>query len=199
LRNFFAKIAEGLNNAQQRAALDALMKDVETYLGNGSAACAVDGRIRDAFGDGASAQHLSSDVPVVIVAHSLGSMIIYKNLMNRLADTKRPVYLVTIGSMLGARVVQQTLLGSHAAYPANVPLPVKAWWNVVNTEDPIGFPAERAFASGVSSKRPHDYVLDLGGHGVDGHLATRYLGSEAVGRAIAEAWCAASPKEPGCT
>ncbi len=196
LRNLFAHVAEGLNNQEQKALVQALMADVETYLGNGAAACAVDGRFRDAFGDGAAAQRIAPDGPVVIVAHSLGSMIAYKNLMNRLADTHRPVYLVTIGAMVGARVVQQTLLGSHADYPAKVPLPVKGWWNVVNVQDSLAFAAAPAFASGTTSKRPHDMILDLGGP--DGHSATRYLGSSAGGEAIADAWCAASPKDAAC-
>jgi hypothetical protein len=107
-----------------------------------------------------------------------------------------PRYLVTIGAMVGARVVQQTLLGSHADYPAKVPLPVKGWWNVVNTQDSLAFPAAPAFTSGTPSKRPHDTVLDLGGP--DGHSATRYHESVAVGKAIAEAWCSVSPKDAAC-
>ncbi len=95
-----------------------------------------------------------------------------------------------------ARVVQQTLLGSHAGYPVKVPLPVKGWWNVVNTTDSLAFAAAPAFASGTPSKRPHDMILDLGGP--DGHSATRYLGSAAGGQVIADAWCAASPKDAGC-
>ena len=158
------------------------MKDVEAYLGNGSAACAVDKRLRNAVGDGAAGQRLPAETPVIIVAHSLGSMVTYKNLMNRLADTQRPVYLVTIGSMLGARVVQQTLLGSHAAFPAKVPLPVKAWWNVVNTQDRLAFPAAPAFASNFPAKRPRDIRLDLGGP--DAHSVTRYLSTLSGGRAI---------------
>jgi hypothetical protein len=185
LRDLFARAAENLNNQDQKALVTAVMADVETYLGNGAAACAVDGRFRDAFGDGAAAQRIAPEGPVVIVAHSLGSMIVYKNLMNGLADTHRPVYLVTIGAMVGARVVQQTLLGSHADYPAKVPLPVKGWWNVVNTQDSLAFPAAPAFTSGTPSKRPHDTVLDAGGP--DGHSATRYLESAAVRKAIADA------------
>jgi hypothetical protein len=196
VRDLFAHAAEGLNNQEQKALVVAVMTDVETYLGNGAAACAVDGRFRDAFGDGATAQRIAPDGPVVIVAHSLGSMIAYKNLMNRLADTHRRVYLVTIGAMVGARVVQQTLLGSHADYPAKVPLPVMGWWNVVNTKDSLAFAAAPAFASGTPSKRPLDMILDLGGP--DGHTATRYLGSAAGGQAIADAWCAASPKDAAC-
>jgi hypothetical protein len=196
LRDLFARAAEKLNNQDQKALVTAVMADVETYLGNGAAACAVDGRFRDAFGDGAAAQRIAPEGPVVIVAHSLGSMIVYKNLMNRLADTHRPVYLVTIGAMVGARVVQQTLLGSHADYPAKVPLPVKGWWNVVNTQDSLAFPAAPAFTSGTPSKRPRDTVLDLGGP--DGHSATRYLESNSVGKAIADAWCSASPKDAAC-
>jgi hypothetical protein len=197
LRDLFAHAAEGLNNQEQKALVAAVMADVETYLGNGAPACAVDGRFRDAFGDGAAAQRIPPDGPVVIVAHSLGSMVAYKNLMNRLADTHRPVYLVTIGAMVGARVVQQTLLGSHADYPAKVPLPVKGWWNVVNTQDSLAFAAAPAFTSGTPSKRPHDTILDL--VGPDGHSATRYLESAAVGHAIADAWCAASLKGAACS
>jgi hypothetical protein len=196
LRDFFTHLAEGLNNQQQRALANVIVKDVEAYLGNGSAACAVDERLRNAIGDGAAGQRLPAEAPVVIVAHSLGSMVTYKNLMNRLADTQRPVYLVTIGSMLGERVVQQTLLGSHAAFPAKVPLPVKAWWNIVNTQDRLAFTAAPAFASNFPAKRPRDIQLDLGGP--DAHSVTRYLSSRSGGRAITEAWCAGSPSDTGC-
>ena len=93
-------------------------------------------------------------------------------------------------------VVQQTLLGSHAAFPAKVPLPVKAWWNIVNSQDRLAFPAAPAFASNFPAKRPRDIRLDLGGP--DAHSVTRYLSSLSGGRAISEAWCAASPSDAGC-
>lgn len=196
LRSVLLGIAAQIPAGAQRTLLNHIMQDTETYLSTGSAACAVDQRLRRAVGEDPAAAALPTGVPVVVIAHSLGSMITYRNLMGKLEQVGRPVYLVTIGSMLGEKTVQRTLLGAHAAYPAPVPLPVLGWWNVVNSRDKIAFPAAPAFATDHAQKRPRDLVRDLGGP--DAHNATRYLRSVTVSNAIAEAWCMASKKPAGC-
>lgn len=63
--------------------------------------------------------------PVIILAHTLGSMIAYKNLMNVLLinderQKGRSIYVITMGSLLAHSNVQRALLGSHARFPAPV-------------------------------------------------------------------------------
>ena len=195
VRDRLASRAGQLPSDVQRSLLNLRMKDVAIYLSNGSLACAVDNRFERTM-DSAAGDGLSRDArrPVIVVAHSLGSMIVYKNLINR--PTKTPVYLVTIGSMIGDAGVQRSLLGSAAAYPAPVPLPVAWWRNLVNNGDLLAFKASPAFTSSEPSKRPVDDLLDL--QNEDRHSAAGYLGSPNFARRLNEALCLASGQPAGC-
>ena len=89
----------------------------------------------------------------------MGSLIVYKNLMNSLKNVPAPVYLLTIGSMLGERAVQRTLLGSLSEFPAPVPLPVFWWRNILNRGDLLAFRSHDAFVSTYPAKMPRGYRL----------------------------------------
>jgi hypothetical protein len=180
LRNLLASLAERVPADVQRAAISHLMKDTSTYLGNGRVACAVDEGLKDMWAS------IPATTPIVVVAHSMGSMVLYKNLMNKLQDS-HSVYLLTIGSMLGNATVQKTLLGSLADYPAPVPLPVVWWRNFTNDGDHLAFLTADSFASETAAKRPIDVALKVGT--ADPHAATVYLASSTFGIVLGEIWC----------
>jgi hypothetical protein len=190
LRDLLAGIADQVPANVQRMVVNQLMEDTSKYLGNGSVACAVDEGLRELWAE------TSVATPIVVVAHSMGSMVLYKNLMNKLQDSEHPVYLLTIGSMVGNPTVQKTLLGSLAAYPAPVPLPVVWWRNFINDGDKLAFSAATSFTSQTVSKRPIDVRLKFGPS--DPHAATAYMASTTFGAALGEIWCELATADRAC-
>jgi hypothetical protein len=190
-RKVLVAAAGQLPNAAQQTLLNSQMEDTAKYLGNGSVACEVDDGLASIW-DAPSAA-----APVIVIAHSMGSMVLYKNLMNALARSKRPTYIITIGSMVGVPAVQRTLLGSAAAYPAPVPLPVVWWRNIVNRGDHLAFNARAAFWSETPAKIPVDVPIDA--PDAERHAATAYLGSTTFANTLREAWCLASRLPATCT
>jgi hypothetical protein len=201
VRDLLLAIARQMPNAAERALVNLKIRDTERYLSNESIACGVDSGLEGALEEGlqerqiGQSQSIPTGTPVIVVAHSMGSMILYKNLMGPLKHLSRPVYVITIGSMLGERAVQRTLLGSHAAYPAPVPLPVTWWRNVLNRGDLFAFASNGAFFSQHPSKRPKDIRINTGNQ--NRHSATGYLSSREVGDVLRESWCLALD-QPSC-
>ena len=190
LRDLLASIAAQVPADVQRRAIRGLMDDTATYLGNGRVACAVDEGLKDLW------DTFPATTPIVAVAHSMGSMVLYKNLMNRLQDSEHPVYLLTIGSMIGNPTVQKTLLGSLADYPAPVPLPVVRWRNFINAGDQLAFLAAESFTSQTAAKRPIDVLLK--GGQADLHAATAYMASSTFGTVLGETWCELVTSDKAC-
>ena len=195
VRDTLVAAARQLPNGTQRRILQLRMQDVGRYLGNGSLACGVDNSFK-ATVTAAGRDRFGKTRPVIIVAHSLGSMITYKNLRNALSDFTSPIYLITVGAMIGDAGVQHALLGAVSDYPAPVPLPVTWWRNIINDGDFLAFKTEGAFFSSNAAKRPTDEWIRLGN--VDRHSATDYLGSPLFGQRIVEAWCRASDAPATC-
>lgn len=190
-RKVLVAAAGQLPSAAQQALLNSQMEDTAKYLSNGSVACAVDGGLAALWDE------LPAGAPVIVVAHSMGSMVLYKNLMGSLARSTQPTYIITIGSMIAVPAVQRTLLGSNAGYPAPVPLPVVWWRNIVNKGDFLAFDARTSFRSETLAKIPIDLLLDTVGD--DRHAATAYLASTTFGSTLREAWCLASRLPATCS
>ena len=191
LREVFTSIADQVPAGPARILAKLIVNDAERYVANGPSTCIVDRGFRDAVD-----RDPNRTMPVIVIAHSLGSMITYRNLMRNIPDEFAPFYLITIGSMLGEPAVQRTLLGSHADYPAPVPIPVKWWRNLVNKGDVLAFPSASAFYSEFPDKKPVDIMIDTPGS--DRHSATAYLSSLEMGQALRAASCAALPTQKGC-
>lgn len=194
VRDGLLAVAAQLPNALQRRLLSSRLEDVTAYLSNGGIACGVDTRFQRMLNPATGAEPGQPHRPIIIVAHSLGSMVVYKNLMNRPPDSS--VYFLTIGSMLGNASVQRSLLGTFAKTPAPVPLPVRRWRNFVNRGDLLAFDASKAFASEIPEKRPVDVKLKLDNE--DKHSAADYLASAAFAVNFRESWCLASGLGPDC-
>jgi hypothetical protein len=193
MRDVILKLA-GLPNDASRALVAWRLSDTEKYLRNGGIACKVDLGLDDVFREASE-----SASALVVVAHSMGSLIVYKNLMNALKGVPVPVYLLTIGSMLGERTVQRTLLGSLSEFPAPVPLPVFWWRNVLNRGDLLAFRSHDAFSSTYPAKVPKD--IEINTSKTDRHDAAEYLQARATAEALREAWCAGleqGQRQAGC-
>ncbi len=119
--------------------------------------------------------------PIVLVAHSQGSIIAY-DVLSALGDAVDIDLLVTIGSPLGLTEVQD-----HVARPLHVPRCVRAWKNFADLLDPV------ALDKGLSDEfAPKGFVVDelvvnqdtrrlLG---FNPHSSTGYLSTREVRRAV---------------
>jgi hypothetical protein len=167
---------------ENRASMRALVGDI-LYLGDNWRRCGVERRIESAL-----ARAASEDRPVVLVAHSFGSLVAYSYLRSERvqASTSPPDIhrFVTLGSMLGIPELQQLLLGRTGAL--SLPANVRSWVNVRHTEDPFAVPLAGATTSG-EAKSVHEVVIQA--TAADPHDIRTYLRDPAAARAIVWAWC----------
>ncbi|MGI9197204.1 MAG: hypothetical protein ACR2KE_07040 [Candidatus Nanopelagicales bacterium] len=126
----------------------------------------------------------AAEPPVVVIAHSLGSVV----MVDLLADLPRDIaLLVTVGSPLGHEAVGRSISGSPFPYGR-----VGGWVNVVHLLDPV------PFGRGLADRFPaaHDLYLPVtAGLGpgsiltgiaraATAHLDTTYLASDTVRAAV---------------
>lgn len=125
--------------------------------------------------------------PLVVLGHSLGSVVAYDLLTRREPD--RPVsLLVTTGSPLGLPAVQKHLLGHGGVSPAPVPTAVPAragaWQNSYDVRDVVAIlnPLAPALAQAVPGQ-VRDLRVDTG---PEPHAVVGYLANAEVARAVGE-------------
>jgi subtilisin family serine protease len=158
-----------------RVFLEALIKDTAAYFFRPDVRKKIQQRLRAILP--------SQDEPVIIVAHSQGSIITLEVLT---AIAKRsPVqvdHLITIGSPLGIREVQDFL-----SCELEVPRGVEAWKNFSDPLDPV------ALDKGIGNDfKPNDFIRDeliLNMHsqrldGFNPHSAAGYLAHPKVRKAV---------------
>lgn len=127
------------------------LRDVAGYLGHAAVREEVLGAVADGFPEGGT---------VVVVAHSLGSVVALDLLSRALPDVSVPL-LVTLGSPLGLDAVHDRTLHRPPGPPARV----REWLNAWSPADAvtIGCPLTRVWGPGVAEvttanphRRPHD-------------------------------------------
>lgn len=127
--------------------------------------------------------------PVILVAHSLGSLVAYDLLSSR-SDTGLTRRFITIGSPVGSTELRRVLIGGDATDTLAVPRSVDGWINIHNAGDPfaIAIPLGRDVESAPPTDEP------------DPHEMTGYLRSATAAREILGAWCSAfsSDRPSGC-
>jgi hypothetical protein len=157
------------------------------YMGDERKRCAAEERVAEALGRAAAEKR-----PVVLIAHSFGSLVAYHHLQVRDTVGVAPVArLVTIGSLIGRPELREVLLGAdgrHAALPPHV----HSWVNVRDPEDPFAAPLAGLRTSSADGGRIVDRETERR-HGSDPHDAARYLLDPATARAVLDAWCTALP------
>ena len=79
--------------------------------------------------------------PRVIVAHSLGTIILYDVLSEPVFAGFKVDLLVTVGSPLGIGNIQQQRLRDGAGRPNPVPKSLRAWSNFADRFDPVALEA----------------------------------------------------------
>ncbi|MDQ3950043.1 MAG: hypothetical protein M3282_06835, partial [Gemmatimonadota bacterium] len=183
---------------ESRSSMRALVGDV-LYLGDRRKRCGVERRL-----DAVLAQATREGRPVILVAHSFGSLVAYSYLRTdraRASGATPAIHrYVTLGSMLGIPELQELLLGR--AGPLSLPAGVRSWVNVRHVRDPFAAPLADSAPDSASSKRAPAAIREVvtSGSAVDPHDIVTYLRDPAAARAIAWAWCDAGGKAhaPAC-
>jgi endonuclease G, mitochondrial len=178
---------------ESRSSMRALVGDV-LYLGDRWKRCGVEHRLESAL-----AQAMREGRPIVLVAHSFGSLVAYDYLRadhaHSASGTPTIHRYVTLGSMLGIPELQELLLGR--AGPLSLPAGVRSWVNVRHVGDPFATPLADS-STGKRSAAIREVVTSV--NAADPHDIVTYLRDPATARAIAWAWCDAGGKaqSPAC-
>ena len=165
-----ARVIEHMSPRHGRLALRVL-KQAHVYLTRPHVAAAVDDLVRPG---------LDADDQMVIVSHSLGTIVSYKLLREfarKRAPRKSPLY-VTLGSPLGIDVVRRTF-----TTPRNRPADVSRWVNGADPEDFVALHKELTtenFGPGVNLN-----ISDIKNGYADKHSITDYLSDKRVADEIA--------------
>ena len=127
--------------------------------------------------------------PVILVAHSMGSLVSYDLLSSR-SDTGLVRRLITIGSPIGSPDLRHLLIGGDSTDTLAVPRGVGSWMNIRNVGDP--FATRLTVGRDVISQPPADEP--------DAHEMIGYLRSPTAAREIFDAWCSAflTSRPSGC-
>lgn len=144
---------------------------------------------------------LANDEPVLLIGHSLGSVIAYNALwlMTHELGVRRKVDTwLTLGSPLGMRFVQARLLGSAHVGTTRYPGCIRQWINVsaVGDETALDSSLSDRFHSMVELgliEKISDHLGRIYNHyrsdeGLNPHRVYGYLVNPAVGQLIAEWW-----------
>jgi pimeloyl-ACP methyl ester carboxylesterase len=118
--------------------------------------------------------------PVIVVAHSLGSLVAYDYLSSR-QDTGIVRRLVTVGSPVGSADLRRLLIGGDSTDALAVPRSVASWVNVRTQGDALAAPLPIVT----------DIVTTSASGETDPHEMIGYLRNPATAAAVLSGWCEA--------
>ena len=163
------------------------LEDVNKYLSNWSYQCATNAVIGDSLESARATRH-----PIVVVAHSLGTLITYSVLHARdvaaARDSMRINAFIALGSQLGISEVMQSLIGlSNPPFP--YPSGIQAWTFIRGENDWLA-PTSPSGRFEKSNGRSI-VVLTTNTMPGDQHSIVGYLKNVDTAREIMRAWCGA--------
>jgi hypothetical protein len=197
-RSFLQRLAEILArfpSIEERAGR-AFFADTQEYFSDGCYQGQVDRALEMELASARLAKR-----PVVLVAHSMGSLVAFAVLTRMWIPAEgESVGFITFGSMLGMEEMPRALLGAYVESPVPVPQALTRWINVRNDGDVLSFPTSGRFRSIVPPRIPVDVMINAQGAGR--HSAETYLRDPTFALVIATAWCGASARSdrpPECS
>jgi pimeloyl-ACP methyl ester carboxylesterase len=181
--NLLGTLTNFVSDTEAATQLRALSGDA-SFLSDSHKRCASERRLSDAL-DRANREGR----PVILVAHSLGSLVAYDYLSAR-RDSNVVQRLVSLGSMLGSAELRRLLIGGDSTDAFGLPKSVRSWVNVRNEGDPLAVPLP--FGNEIVATPPADET--------ERHDMVAYLRNGFTAGAILDGWCAAFTAAPpsGC-
>lgn len=181
--NVFGALTAIVTDTESMTQLRALSGDA-SFLSDAHKRCASERRLGDAI-----ERAKREGRPVILVAHSLGSLVAYDYLSAR-SDTGVVQRLVSVGSMLGSTDLRRLLIGGDSTDAFGSPPSVKMWVNIRNAGDPLAVPLP--FGRDIQTTAPSDEP--------DRHEMVSYLRNSVTVGAVLEGWCAAfvGARPAGC-
>jgi pimeloyl-ACP methyl ester carboxylesterase len=173
----------GMAEGEQATEVRGLAADA-SFLADARKRCATEARL-----DSAISRARGEGRPIILVGHSLGSLVAYDYLSSR-KESGLVQEFVSIGSMVGASGLRQLLIGGDSTDTLSIPKSVRSWVNVRNDKDPLATPLPLV----------RDIVTTPPADELDPHEMVGYLRGTAAAKEILGAWCGAfSDKRPlGC-
>ena len=137
--------------------------------------------------------------PVLLLAHSMGSVIAYDALWQMSQESARDVsvnLLVTMGSPLGQNVIQRSLLGYSESGTARYPANILDWINIaaigeltaidMTLNNDFGEMVDLGLVAGIEDRTMYNY------YHMDGELSVHaeygYLVNEVTARIVSDWW-----------
>ena len=188
-----ADAARGADSLELRSFLGDLL-----YVADARRRCGAEQRLSTALADARAERR-----PVVLVAHSFGSLVAY-GYLSRARESAGPERaierFVTIGSLLGDDGIRELLFGPTASRRLELPAGVRSWINIRRANDPFAAPVVPDGATGSAQLK--DVLLESAAVPGGPHEVVGYLSDPATARAVLGAWCAAfaepTDRPPGC-
>ncbi|MEP6491897.1 MAG: hypothetical protein ABJF01_04425 [bacterium] len=118
--------------------------------------------------------------PVILVAHSLGSLVAYDYLSSR-SDSGVVRRFITVGSPIGSPDIRRLLIGGDSTDVLTRPSSVGDWVNIRNENDPFAVPLPIG----------RDLIVTPPADETDPHELVGYLRGSATVREVLSGWCAA--------
>lgn len=144
---------------------------------------------------------LANNEKILLIGHSLGSVIAYDTLWEFSHLEKLPGKIdmfFTIGSPLGMKYVQTRLMGHNKKGFKNYPTNIRHWVNISSAGDIVA--VERSFSKSFKEMLSLDIIESITDHcqgiynffrnekGLNVHRSYGYLVNPAVGKVIADWW-----------
>jgi hypothetical protein len=126
---------------------------------------------------------LMDDDTLLVIGHSLGSVVAYDAVRARPADKPLPVF-ITLGSPLALSAIRAKLVPSPTDYPAAV----RRWVNIAAEDDIVA--AQMDLKPDYDRRRPDGAVFEdtyVVNNGSSAHGIEFYLGKPSCGKAVARA------------
>jgi pimeloyl-ACP methyl ester carboxylesterase len=179
----FGTLARLVDDQEMATQMRELAGDA-AFFGDSRKRCATEDRLASAI-----ARARSEGRPVIIAAHSLGSLVAYDYLSAQ-QDTGVVRTLATLGSPLGSTDLRRLMTGADSVDTLAKPVSVGEWVNIRNVGDM--FATSIAVAREIAPSPPSD---EPDPHELAGYLRERETASELLG-----AWCRAfnSSAPAGC-
>lgn len=142
--------------------------------------------------------------PILLIGHSMGSVIAYDTLWQLSHESKESVALdtlLTLGSPLGQKLIRRKLLGHDRQGAGRYPNNIGTWRNIaavgdltaieMNVKEHFSAMLDLGLTSRIEDQKTYTYFREHGSNGeLSVHSEYGYLINEATARVVADWWAA---------